>query len=50
MADGNGTGQDGKRQRGGRTQRREERARGSAVHRPYIVRGIPTMTSSPKKA
>lgn len=42
MADGNSAGQEPKRQRGGRTQRREERSRGSAVHRPYIVRGIPT--------
>jgi trimethylamine---corrinoid protein Co-methyltransferase len=42
MADGNGTGQDTRRQRSGRTQRREERAKGSLVHRPYIVRGIPT--------
>src|SRR5690606_24634731 len=31
-----------KRQRGGRNQRRETRAQGNVVHRPYIVRGIPT--------
>ncbi len=34
--------QDVKRQRGGRNQRREARAQGNVVHRPYIVRGIPT--------
>jgi trimethylamine--corrinoid protein Co-methyltransferase len=31
-----------KRARGGRNQRREARAGEAAVHRPYIVRGIPT--------
>jgi trimethylamine--corrinoid protein Co-methyltransferase len=31
-----------KRARGGRTQRREARSGSQAVHRPYIVRGIPT--------
>ena len=35
-------GDSSKRQRGGRNQRREARAQGNVVHRPYIVRGIPT--------
>ena len=42
MPDGAKTSQDSKRQRGGRTQRREARSGEQAVHRPYIVRGIPT--------
>lgn len=42
MPDGDIASQDTRRQRGGRNQRREERSRGAAVHRPYIVRGIPT--------
>ncbi len=42
MADGNTPAPETKRQRGGRTQRRDERSKGSAIHRPYIVRGIPT--------
>jgi trimethylamine--corrinoid protein Co-methyltransferase len=42
MADGEFTGQEPKRSRGGRNQRREARAGEQAVHRPYIVRGIPT--------
>ncbi|MGL4311890.1 MAG: trimethylamine methyltransferase family protein [Paracoccaceae bacterium] len=43
MADGNSEGQDPKRQRGGRNQRRETRLRGDqTMRRPYIVRGIPT--------
>lgn len=42
MADGITVAGEGKRLRAGRNQRREERARGTALHRPYIVRGIPT--------
>ena len=42
MADGNSAGEEPRRQRSGRNQRREERSRTAAVHRPYIVRGIPT--------
>jgi trimethylamine---corrinoid protein Co-methyltransferase len=42
MEDAGGARQEPKRQRGGRAQRREERTKGSVVHRPYIVRGIPT--------
>lgn len=42
MPDGDTALQDPKRPRGGRNQRREARAQGSAVHRPYIVRNIPT--------
>lgn len=41
MADGIEAAPDPKRQRSGRNQRREERAKGAAVHRPYILRGIP---------
>ena len=41
MADGDAMNPE-KRVRGGRNARREERSKGSAVHRPYIVRGIPT--------
>ncbi len=43
MADGELAGQETKRQRGGRSQRRETRLQGGqAERRPYIVRGIPT--------
>lgn len=35
-------GEEPRRPRGGRNQRREDRSRGPAVHRPYIVRNIPT--------
>ena len=43
MADGELAGQDTKRQRGGRSQRRESRIHGGqAAQRPYIVRNIPT--------
>ncbi|MEI2806311.1 trimethylamine methyltransferase family protein [Albidovulum sp.] len=42
MPDGDVSSQDSRRQRGGRSQRREARAQGSVVHRPYIVRNIPT--------
>jgi len=43
MPDGAQPNQDSKRQRGGRSQRRDSRlSGGSAVQRPYIVRGIPT--------
>ncbi len=42
MADGQGAGPDSRRARGGRMQRRETRAQAAGVHRPYIVRGIPT--------
>ncbi|MBC2835038.1 trimethylamine methyltransferase family protein [Paragemmobacter straminiformis] len=43
MADGQPDGQETKRQRSGRTQRRESRMHGTeGVGRPYIVRNIPT--------
>lgn len=42
MPDGDIASQDTRRQRGGRNQRREARSQGAAVHRPYIVRNIPT--------
>ncbi|WP_124086115.1 trimethylamine methyltransferase family protein [Pseudogemmobacter humi] len=43
MPDGGQSSQDSRRGRGGRNQRRESRAQGgTGVHRPYIVRGIPT--------
>ncbi|THD82351.1 trimethylamine methyltransferase [Aliigemmobacter aestuarii] len=43
MPDGDIAARDGKRQRGGRTQRRETRSGGGqAAQRPYIVRNIPT--------
>jgi trimethylamine--corrinoid protein Co-methyltransferase len=43
MADGEFSGQDARRQRGGRSQRRESRLSGDpAARRPYIVRNIPT--------
>ncbi|MBL4930028.1 trimethylamine methyltransferase family protein [Fuscibacter oryzae] len=43
MADGDLGANETKRQRGGRSQRRESRlSGGQGMHRPYIVRGIPT--------
>ncbi len=46
MADGDALNPE-KRVRGGRNARREERSKGSAVHRPYIVSA---MTFCQKKA
>ncbi len=42
MADGEIAGAEPRRARGGRSQRQHDRAKGAALHRPYILRGIPT--------